>query len=80
MFMDSVQTVIHRQQSTKKDSDDGYSIGSRRGDPAKVFGATSHSFDRDSNVTDVSDVQFEKHHLQSTSTDAGIMMAVKPLL
>jgi hypothetical protein len=29
------------------------------------------SFDRDPNVTDASDLQSEKHHLQSTSTNAG---------
>jgi hypothetical protein len=53
-------------------SDGGYSIGCRRGDPSKQFAAPSRSFEFDSNVTDVSDVQLEKQDLHSISTDAGI--------
>jgi hypothetical protein len=49
----------------------GYSIGWRRGDPSKQSAATSRSFEFDSNITDISDLQLEKQDLHSTSTDAG---------
>jgi hypothetical protein len=53
------------------ESDGGYSIGWRSGDRSKQSAATSRSFEWNSNVTDVSDMQEEKHVLHSTSTDAG---------
>jgi hypothetical protein len=67
MFMDFVQTMIRRQQLMKtvphkmtirnwSDSDGGHSIGCRRGDCSKQSGATSRSFEFDSNVTDGSDL------------------------
>jgi hypothetical protein len=37
------------------------------------------SFERGSNVTDVSDLQSKKHDLQSTSTEEGTINAVEPL-
>jgi hypothetical protein len=37
-------------------------------------------FKGDSKVTDENDLQLEKHAIQSSSIDAGIMIAVKPLL
>jgi hypothetical protein len=61
-------------------NDGGYSIGRRRGDQAKASAATSHNFEFESKVIDPSDVQYEKHDLQNTSTDAGMWIVVKRLL
>jgi hypothetical protein len=61
------------------DSDGGYSIEWRRNDPLKQSVTTSRSFEFDSNVTDVSNLHEEKHNLQSTSTDVGTSIVVKPL-
>jgi hypothetical protein len=41
----------------RSDSDGGYSIGCKRGESSKQFVATSRSFEFDSNVIDVSDLQ-----------------------
>jgi hypothetical protein len=52
-------------------NDGGYTIGCRRGEPAKESTVSSRSFESDSNVTDVSDLHSEKHDLQSISTEEG---------
>jgi hypothetical protein len=52
------------------DNDGGYSIGWRRGDRSKQSAATSRSFEWDSNVTNVSDLQSENQCLHRISTDA----------
>jgi hypothetical protein len=64
----------------RSSSDGGYLIGRRRSDHAKVFVATSHSFNPGSNVTDASDSKAEKHPLQSTSTDFGTIIDAKAFI
>jgi hypothetical protein len=61
------------------ESDGGYSIGCRLGDPSKQDVPTFRRFEGASNVTDVSDSQLEKQRLHTTSTDAGTLIVFKPL-
>jgi hypothetical protein len=65
--------ISFRQQSTKNllESDDGKSIGWRRGDRSKQSAPTSRRFEDASNVTNVSDLHVKKQDLHATSTDAG---------
>jgi hypothetical protein len=61
------------------DSDDGYSIGRRRGDRAKEFAATSRSFQSNSNVLDANELHLEKQDLHNTLTDDQTSIVVKSL-
>jgi hypothetical protein len=54
------------------DNDDGYLMRLRHREHSKQSGSTSRSFEWDSNITDVSNMQCEKEYLHITSTDAGI--------
>jgi hypothetical protein len=67
----SSSVIAEESVRDHSDSDGGYSIGRRRGDRTKVSAATSRSFDQDPNLTDASDLQFEKQDLQRASTDEG---------
>jgi hypothetical protein len=46
---------------------------------ANAYSSIRCSFECDSNVTDVSDVQLKKHLLHSTTTDAGTAIVLKTL-
>jgi hypothetical protein len=52
----------------------------RIGAPKKASLDTSRNLDFDSNVTDESDLHSAKHFSPKTSTDAGTMIRIKPLL
>jgi hypothetical protein len=64
----------------RSSSDGGYSIGRSHGNRATVSAATCRNFNPGSNVTDMSDIQYEKHSLQSISTDLGIIIDVKAFI